>query len=115
MQRPELCEPRAPVLERFCLRRKEEVTMQLELAPEVEASLEAESKRLGLTPDKLSARILAEHAQQWAAADKTKPSAERDKFLADYIAESKRRSPDWETADPYAIDWQAIKAEGWKY
>ena len=32
-----------------------------------------------------------------------------------HIAWMKENSPDWETADPYAVDWQAVKAEGRRY
>ncbi len=88
--------------------------MQLELSPQIEQALNQESKSLGITPTELSAQILAQHASHWESTQTAQ--TDRNKWtIDDYIEYIKSRNPHYDTANPYAVDWQAIRSEGRKY
>ncbi len=88
--------------------------MQIELAPEVEARVHAVADERGLTVSRLLEQLVdsADHALPMEASN---ADHERHAAIEEHIEWMKRTSPDWETADPYAVDWQAIKADGRKY
>ena len=88
--------------------------MQLELNPEIESALNQESKALGITPSELTRRLLAQHTSDWQSARAVQ--SDRSQWtIDDYIAYLKTRNSNQHAADPHAVDWQAIKAEGRKY
>ena len=91
--------------------------MQLELSPEIEQVLERESKILGVTSSELSAQILARYANEAQPAQRTSASGplKSGRTIEQYIEWMKSGSPNYDTADPRAVDWQAIRAEGRKY
>ncbi len=90
--------------------------MQLELSPAVEQILERESKTLGITPAELTQQVLARHASDWQTRqNRLSEPMKSGRTIDDYIQWMKSRNPNYETQDPYAVDWQAIKAEGRKY
>ncbi len=91
--------------------------MQLELSPQVEQALEKESQSLGISPAELTHQVLAQHAFDWQTrqARLTQEPLKSGRTIEDYIEWMKSRNPNYETQDPYAVDWQAIRAEGRKY
>ena len=91
--------------------------MQLELNPEIEQVLERESKVLGITSSELSAQILARYANEVQPSQpvRTTGPLKSGRTIEQYIEWMKSRNPNYDTQDPYAVDWQAIRAEGRKY
>lgn len=88
--------------------------MQIQLSLAVEQVLEKESKSLGITAAELSMQILAQHAAHWESTQAAQ--ADRSKWTnEDYVDYLKSRNPNYETTDPYAVDWQAVRAEGRRY
>jgi len=85
--------------------------MQIELAPEVEVQLRSRAEQRGIT----IAELVRETLSASPSDDREPTDSERHAFIEGHIEWMKRNSPGWETADPYAIDWQAVKAEGRRY
>ena len=88
--------------------------MLIQLSPDVEQAIRQESEALGIDPAKLTAQVIATHASAWRARQ-TSTEDRASWTIDDYIAFLKSRNPDYETFDPHAIDWQAVKAEGRRY
>ena len=91
--------------------------MQIELQPETEAMLASEAERRHVSISHLCEQILAQQTLAWAPQSSARDSlteAEQQKVLDRHIAWMKN-SPGFESRDPYAVDWQAIKTEGRKY
>ena len=87
--------------------------MYLELEPEIEAALAEKSSALGVTPAQLSVKVLQEYAQ--IEPRDRMSDQERKQFVERWSARMKANHPNYESQDPYAQDWHAIKAEGRKY
>ena len=91
--------------------------MQLELSPAIEQALERESKLLGITSTELSAQVLAKYANDLQVDQRTSVNGplKSGRTIEQYVEWMKSGSPDYDTADPRSVDWQAIRAEGRKY
>jgi predicted DNA-binding protein len=85
--------------------------MQIELEPEIESRLRSQAEQRGITVAELIKEAVATEPHE----ERKLTDAERHAFFEAHIEWMKRNSPGWETADPYAVDWQAIKAEGRRY
>jgi len=85
--------------------------MQLELDPDLEARIQADARDRGMTVSEYVARQLRTQVSSTDVA----LASDRQAIIQGHIEWMKRTSPDWQTADPYAEDWQQIKAEGRKY
>jgi hypothetical protein len=87
--------------------------MQIQLSEEIEQALHAEATALGVSASEISARVLMQHAEQWRAQRAAGENAER--FVEGYLGRMRRKNPDFDTTDPFAVDWQTLRSEGRRF
>jgi hypothetical protein len=86
--------------------------MQIQLSEEIEQALAAEAQALGVSVSEVSAQVLARHVSESRSG---KSARTPDHTLASYLERMRRQNPNFDTADPFAVDWQAVKAEGRRF